>query len=103
MDTHNSEPCDSKKVLRAQKSEITEHFIYKKLSRSVKNPHNRDILSQISKDEQKHYEFLKSCTAKNLKPDKLKIGLYYVISRVFGLTFGIKLMERGEEKALRAY
>jgi hypothetical protein len=27
------------------------------------------------------------------------LGLYYLISRIFGFTFGVKLMERGEEDA----
>ncbi len=98
-----NDPSDTDKILRAQRSEITEHFIYKKLSRSIKNPHNRKILTQISQDEKKHYTYLKSSTGKDIKPDGFKIWLYFIISRVFGLTFGIKLMERGEEKALRVY
>jgi VIT1/CCC1 family predicted Fe2+/Mn2+ transporter len=103
MDTQSLEPCEDKRVLKAQRSEITEHFIYKKLSQSIRNPHNQHILVQISKDELRHYQFLKSCTRKDMKPNRLKIWLYFVISRVLGLTFGIKLMERGEEKALLGY
>ena len=103
MSIDNLESSDTAKVLKAQRSEITEHFIYKKLSRSIKNPHNRKILVQISQDEQNHYEYLKSRTGKDMNPNRLKIWLYFIISRVFGLTFGIKLMERGEGKAQSIY
>ncbi len=34
---------------------------------------------------------------------KFKIFRFYFISRVFGLTFGLKLMERGEENAQQNY
>jgi len=46
------------RVVTAQKSEITEHFVYHKLSQSSKDPHNKSVLKQISDDELKHYHFL---------------------------------------------
>jgi VIT1/CCC1 family predicted Fe2+/Mn2+ transporter len=36
-------------------------------------------------------------------PDRLRIWKYYWISRIFGFTFGIKLMEKGEEGAQKNY
>ncbi|MGZ6223602.1 MAG: hypothetical protein ACXWMW_12775 [Syntrophales bacterium] len=33
----------------------------------------------------------------------MKIWKYYLISRVFGFTFGLKLMEKGEENAQDSY
>ena len=87
------------KILAAQKSEITEHFIYKKLAETIKDAKNREILEYISKDELTHYNFWKKQTGKELKPDKFKIWWYFVISKLFGITFGIKLMERGEGRA----
>lgn len=92
-----------KTILTAQKNEITEHFIYEKLSRSVKDPHNRNILKHISSDELKHFNFWKKYTHEDVKPDKLKVWKYFLISRIFGITFGIKLMERGEEQAQVTY
>jgi len=92
-----------KAVLTAQKNEITEHFIYEKLSQSIKDPHNKKILRRISSDELKHYDFWKKYTHEDVKPDKLKIWKYFFISRILGLTFGIKLMERGEEQAQVTY
>lgn len=90
-------------ISTAQRNEITEHFIYEKLSRSIKNPYNKKILKRISIDELKHYNFWKKYTDEDVKPDKLKIWKYFLISRILGITFGIKLMERGEEKAQVTY
>jgi VIT1/CCC1 family predicted Fe2+/Mn2+ transporter len=90
-------------ILTSQKNEITEHIIYSKLSQAVKDKQNKEILKQISDDEKRHYGFWKKYTNKDVKPNKLKIWWYYLISRIFGITFGIKLMERGEEDAQVIY
>jgi len=90
-------------ILTAQRNEITEHLIYEKLSQSTKDPHNKNILKHISSDELKHYNFWKKYTHEDVKPDKLKIWKYFLISRIFGITFGIKLMEKGEEQAQVIY
>ena len=90
-------------ILTAQRSEITEHFIYDKLSQSIGDTHNKAILKQISSDELRHYEFWKGYTQEDVKPDRLKIWIYFLLSRIFGITFGLKLMERGEEQAQVTY
>lgn len=92
-----------KTLLTAQRSEITEHFIYEKLSQSTKDPHNAEILKRIASDELRHYDFWKKYTSEDVKPSKLKIWGYYLISRIFGMTFGIKLMEKGEGQAQKTY
>ncbi len=92
-----------KKFLQAQQSEITEHFIYRNLSRSVKNLHNRKVLQKISNDEKKHYKYLKRVTKDKVFPRKWEIFFYLVIVKFFGLTFGIKLMEKGEDLAQKVY
>jgi VIT1/CCC1 family predicted Fe2+/Mn2+ transporter len=90
-------------ILAAQRNEITEHIIYKRLSRSVRDPHNRKLLERIAGDELEHHDFWKRHTNKDVKPDRFKIWTYLLISRVFGITFGIKLMERGEGRAEVTY
>src|SRR5512136_891499 len=90
-------------ILAAQKSEITEHFVYRKLSQSAMDPHNKSVLKQISDDEMKHYDLWKKYTHQDAKPSKLSIWKYYLISRIFGITFGIKLMEKVEGKAQVIY
>ncbi|RJO62149.1 MAG: rubrerythrin family protein [Dehalococcoidia bacterium] len=91
------------RLLAAQKNEITEHFIYKKLSYSEKDAENKRILSEISRDELRHYNLWKSYTGRDVRPSRIRIWQYYVISRLFGITFCIKLMEGGEGKAQTNY
>jgi VIT1/CCC1 family predicted Fe2+/Mn2+ transporter len=90
-------------ILAFQKNEITEHFIYIKLAAKVKGEKNQKVLEKIGNEEKAHYEFWKGFTNTEVAPDKLKIFFFYWISRIFGLTFGIKLMEKGEERAQVAY
>jgi VIT1/CCC1 family predicted Fe2+/Mn2+ transporter len=86
-----------------QRIEITEHHIYKRLARSIKDPENSEILDQIADDELRHYHDWKKYTEREIKPNMWDVWKYYLISRIFGFTFGIKLMERGEEKAQENY
>jgi len=90
-------------ILTAQGSEITEHSVYHKLSQSVTDPYNKSVLKQISDDEHKHYDFWKKYTRQDAKLNKLSIWKYYLISKIFGITFGIKLMEKVEGKAQAIY
>jgi VIT1/CCC1 family predicted Fe2+/Mn2+ transporter len=91
------------KILTAQRNEITEHVIYSKLAQSVTDPRNKGILKSISEDERKHYDLWKEYTHQEVKPSKLKIWLYYLLSKIFGITFGMKLMEKGEARAQATY
>ena len=91
------------KVLSAQRNEFTEHIIYKKLASAVKNKEQSEILTRISKEELAHYEFFKSVTQEECAPDNFKVFFYVFISRIFGLNFGLKLMESDEDLAQDAY
>jgi VIT1/CCC1 family predicted Fe2+/Mn2+ transporter len=92
-----------KKIFEAQRNEITEYSIYKKLAQSIKEPKTKEILNHISDDEFRHYNFWRKYTDKDIKPSSLRVLKYFLISKIFGITFGIKLMESGEEKAQVAY
>ncbi len=92
-----------KKMLSFQKSEITEHVIYLKLTAIEKNAKNKAVLEKIAADELRHYEIWKKHTGQEVLPCRLTIAKYVWISRVLGLTFGLKLMEGGEGKAQDAY
>ncbi|MEM2341269.1 MAG: VIT1/CCC1 transporter family protein [Candidatus Bathyarchaeia archaeon] len=93
----------NKIILAAQKNEVTEHYIYRRLAQSVKDSNNRDVLRHISVKELEHYNFWREYTRKDVKPSRLRIWKYLLISKIFGITFGIKLMERGEERAKIIY
>lgn len=90
-------------LLVYQKNEITEHHIYQRLAGAIKSPENRRVLEKIAADEFRHYRAWRSYTQQDVEPDRLKIWRYYLISRIFGFTFGIKLMEAGEEDAQDSY
>jgi len=92
-----------KQVLGFQQTEITEHHIYKRLAKRVKSPENARIIEQIAEDELRHYNGWKQYTNQDVEPRWFSVGFYYLVSVVFGFTFGIKLMERGEEKAQENY
>lgn len=86
-----------------QRTEITEHHIYMKLAQSTKSSKNRQVLEEIAQDELKHYKYWREYTQEEFKPERMKVWVYYLISRVLGITFGIKLMEMGEEDAQDNY
>lgn len=86
-------------ILAYQRNEITEAHIYGKLARTLQSPENRRILENIAADERRHYGVWKTYTNQDVAPNRVKVWFYYLISRIFGFTFGIKLMERGEEGA----
>ena len=91
------------KILSFQRNEITEHFIYRKLAGFEKNPKNREVILKISDDELRHYHIWKGLSKQELSPNWVQYWKYLVISRLFGVTFAVKLMESGEEKAQESY
>ncbi|MFP4060142.1 MAG: VIT1/CCC1 transporter family protein [Bacteroidales bacterium] len=99
MENKSISPELKAEILKAQKNEITEHYIYTKLAESIKNNDTGEVLKKIARDEKNHYEFWKRYTGREVSPNRLKIFYYYWLSKIFGVTFGIKLMEQGEENA----
>jgi VIT1/CCC1 family predicted Fe2+/Mn2+ transporter len=85
-----------RKLLDFQRSEITEHHIYRRLARTIQSPENRRVLENIAADELRHYEQWRSYTQQEAAPDRWHIAKYFWISRIFGFTFGVKLMEMVE-------
>lgn len=96
-------PEEIKQLTTFQVNEITEYHIYNRLSRMQKNTHNRQILSELAGEEMKHYRILEKYTGCTPAPDHWKIRRCVWIARLFGLTFGIKLMEKGEVIAQHVY
>jgi len=87
----------------AQKNEITEYNIYARLANNIRNKGNADVLRKISEDEKRHYDFWKQYTNEEIKPSRFRLVKYYWIAKIFGITFGIKLMEKNEGKAEEVY
>jgi VIT1/CCC1 family predicted Fe2+/Mn2+ transporter len=91
------------KVIRFQQTEITEYHIYKRLARSIKSAENARIIDQIAEDELRHYNGWKKFSGREVQPRWFLVWFYYLVSLVFGFTFGVKLMEQGEETAQKNY
>jgi VIT1/CCC1 family predicted Fe2+/Mn2+ transporter len=86
-------------LIRAQGNEITEYHIYSRLARRVRDKANSETLERIANEEKAHCEVWKSYTGVDVRPNRWKIIFFSLVARVFGLTFGVKLMEKGEERA----
>jgi VIT1/CCC1 family predicted Fe2+/Mn2+ transporter len=91
------------RLLAEQRKEMSSYLIYKRLSEKNKNPQNKKILKNISDNELEHYNTLKKLTQKDTPPRRLFMIFFYIVARLFGLTFGIKLLERGETDAAEKY
>lgn len=92
-----------RKILGFQETEITEHQIYNRLAAFVPEKENRSLLQRIAADELRHYEEWKGLTQQEVRPRRLLVFFYVLVSRLFGYTFGLKLMERGEGDAQEGY
>lgn len=91
------------RILDFQENEITEYIIYNKLAESVEDENNREVIQKVGREEKKHHDFWKEYTEEEVSPNRLKIWFYYLLSRIFGINFGIRLMELGEEDAQESY
>ena len=92
-----------KDIIRFQKDEITTHAFYLRLARLLKDPHNARVLNDMAQTEKGHYAFWKQYSGVDLKPDALRVTFFTLIARLLGLTFAVKLMEKGEAAGAKQY
>ena len=90
-------------IRRFQREEMTGAKLYRTLSRVVGEKANARILADMATAEEGHYAFWKKHSGTDQPPYMLSYLLHYLAARVLGLTFALKLMERGEEKAGAGY
>lgn len=90
-------------IKQMQQSELTESVIYSEIAKFAKGEENKKTLLRLSREERAHYEVWKKYTGLDMKPEKWKILKYKWIARIFGFTFAVKLMERGEESSQEEY
>jgi VIT1/CCC1 family predicted Fe2+/Mn2+ transporter len=83
-------------ALHCQKMEITQHRTYQRLTQLVKTGELATTLENIAEDEQAHYGYWQQYTGREVKPDEFQILLYSIFSRIFGVSFVMKLMEKEE-------
>lgn len=95
---------DSRKTLRAQLvNELTESVIYGRLAAMQRDEKNRLILERIGRDEAIHANMISEILGEEALPNRFAAVRAVLNARVFGLTFALKLMEKGEVNATRLY
>jgi VIT1/CCC1 family predicted Fe2+/Mn2+ transporter len=92
-----------KDIYRQQQHEITEYHIYRKLAALSDDEENTKILNEIADQELEHYNIWMGITGKEAKPSQRKIKKYMRIANLFGLSFALRLMEKGEIDATIFY
>lgn len=92
-----------KTILSAQRNEITEWFIYQKLAADARDENGKALLEKIAAEEKNHYAMWRTITKEDIAASRAKIWWYYFLARIFGLSFGLRLMERGERLAVKLY
>lgn len=90
-------------MLQAQRAELTETMVYYRVAKFAKDEHNRAILLQIAKEEEQQAEIWHTYTKQKVSPYKWKVPLYTFLIKCFGLTFGIKLLERNAHTGVETY
>ena len=90
-------------IKKMQQNELTESVIYREIAKFAKGDENKKTLIRLADEEKAHYEIWKNYTQIEMKPQKRKVLKYKWIARIFGFTFAIKLMEKGEENAQVEY
>jgi VIT1/CCC1 family predicted Fe2+/Mn2+ transporter len=86
-----------------QQSEAEGIIIYSKLARISPDTANAKILSLLSREESRHYSVLKKYTKRDVKAAFWPVFKSVFFARVLGLTFSLKLMEKGENRASAKY
>lgn len=102
MDMNADCPC--RKVLRSQLvNELTEAEIYHRLAAMQKDDKNRLILERIANDESAHAKMISGILGEEGSPNRFMAARVVLNARVFGVTFALKLMEKGENMAGKVY
>ena len=94
-------PALRERLLRMQRDELTGSILYGRIAARQKDENNTHAFEEISRAERGHYEVWRGYTDRDVAPDRKKIALFSVLSRILGITFTIKFFEKGEDIGLR--
>lgn len=97
------DPCLRKKIARAARNEITEYHVYRNVAARIKNPKNRALLEHIAAQEKGHYAYWAQLLGTDVRPSRSRIWFYSLLAAALGLSFTLRLMEKGEELAQDFY
>ncbi len=92
-----------KKALKQQQNELDDFTIYSMLSKSDKNGANKIIFQKIAEEEKRHYLYLKTYTNQERRPRPHVVFFYLLLSKIVGISFTLKFLEKREEGAKAFY
>ena len=90
-------------ILVFQQNEVMEAEVYRRIAEHTKDEANRTTLLRIADEEAHHAQIWERYTGRCLLPQRGKVRRFALIARVFGFTFAVKLMEKGEANAQLSY
>ena len=96
-------PAALAQIRAFQQNEVTEAAVYRRIAARTKDEGNRTTLLRIADEEAKHAGIWQRYTGQEMRPQRGKVRRYALIALVFGFTFAVKLMEKGEQKAQISY
>ena len=103
QDAATLSPAALSQIRAFQQNEATEAEVYRRIAAGTKDEGNRATLLRIADEEAKHAAIWQRYTGTELKPKRGTVRRYALIARIFGFTFAVKLMEKGEAKAQISY
>ena len=85
--------------------EYRDYLVYKLLAEREDDEGHRRILEKLASDELRHYEFWRRLAGDGCRASlgRLEAKLILAARRLLGLTFTLKLLERGEQETIREY
>ncbi len=86
-----------------QRNEATDMRIYAYLAKHQKVQKNKDVLLRMAEDEARHCRVWEGYTKRPSHPYSLKVFWYCLLGAIFGLTFAVHLLEKGEDDAAITY
>ena len=92
-----------KVLLESQRDEMTGSEIYENMAKREKNVQNRDLLFRMAAEEREHAVVWQGYTKKEVKPNRLKVAWFCMLSIVLGYTFVLKLIQKDELGAISRY
>jgi len=85
------------------KNEVTEYHIYQRLAGMVRDEKNAGVLQEMAREELAHSRIWQEYTGEEIGPDLLRTWWYVTLARLLGITFAIKMMEKGEGSTIETY
>lgn len=92
-----------KDVLVFQREEITGARLYARLAGTIHDKENAKVLGDMAVAEGRHYEFWKTLSGVDVPPSRVRLLFFYLAARILGLTFALKLAEKGEHAGIEGY